>query len=199
MSAMSFKAINFILMSRYDIKHQIEFITTNRNEPFFGTWVCALNFNVAKQNWICFLCHLLTLRWCRLMKAFSCAGNAGNFSPPPRDSDQGTCVTHVSWSTQGSLTRGFVSSWWRRKQDNWAFGGNSHLTQTIFLFCLKEKNRFQTFISSMYVKYQRIYLCVWSRAWKVCCSRYSTCVSLLSLDRMCQDYVYVKGEYQSTL
>ena len=41
------------------------------------------------------------------------------FSPPQRVSDpdmhQGTCVTHVPWCIPGSLTSGFLWSWWRGK------------------------------------------------------------------------------------
>ena len=41
----------------------------------------------------------------------------GTFSPPPRVSDldmhHGTCVTHVQWCMQGSLTSGFLWSRWR--------------------------------------------------------------------------------------
>ena len=41
----------------------------------------------------------------------------GTFSTPPQVSDpdmhHGTCVTHVPWCMPGSLTRGFLWSWWR--------------------------------------------------------------------------------------
>ena len=44
----------------------------------------------------------------------------GTVSPPPRVSDpdmhHGTCVTHVLWCMPGSLTSGFLWSWWRRKR-----------------------------------------------------------------------------------
>ena len=47
-------------------------------------------------------------------------GMPGTFSPPPRVSDpdmhHGTCVTHVSWCMPGSLTSGFLWSWWRGKR-----------------------------------------------------------------------------------
>ena len=50
----------------------------------------------------------------------ACAGNAGTFSPPPRASDpdmhRGRCVTHVLWCMPGSLTSGFLWSWWRGKR-----------------------------------------------------------------------------------
>ena len=44
-------------------------------------------------------------------------GMPGTFPPPPRVSDpdmhHGTCVTHVPWCMQGSLTSGFFwSRWW---------------------------------------------------------------------------------------
>ena len=39
------------------------------------------------------------------------------FLPPPRISDpdmhRGTCVTHMPWCMPGSLTSGFLWSWWR--------------------------------------------------------------------------------------
>ena len=44
-------------------------------------------------------------------------GMLGTFSPPPRVSDPdmhyGTCVTHVPWYIQGSLTSGFLWNRWR--------------------------------------------------------------------------------------
>ena len=44
-------------------------------------------------------------------------GIPGTFSPPPRvnnpDMHHGTCVTHVPWCMPGSLTSGFLWSWWR--------------------------------------------------------------------------------------
>ena len=47
-------------------------------------------------------------------------GMPGTFSPPLRVSDpdmhHGTCVTHMSWFTLGSLTGGFLWSWWREKR-----------------------------------------------------------------------------------
>ena len=50
----------------------------------------------------------------------ACAGNAGNFSPPPRVSDSdmhhGTCVTHVPWCMSESQTSDFLWSRWRGKR-----------------------------------------------------------------------------------
>ena len=47
-------------------------------------------------------------------------GMPGTFSPPPRVSDpdmhHGTCMTHAPWCMPGSLTSGFLWSWWRRKR-----------------------------------------------------------------------------------
>ena len=47
-------------------------------------------------------------------------GMPGTFSPPPRFSDPdmhlGTCMTHVAWCMPGSLTSGFLWSWWRGKR-----------------------------------------------------------------------------------
>ena len=46
-------------------------------------------------------------------------GMRGKFSPTQRVSDpdmhRGTCVTHVPWCMQGSLTSGFLWSRWRGK------------------------------------------------------------------------------------
>ena len=46
-------------------------------------------------------------------------GMPGAFSPPPRvsnpDMHHDTCVTHVPWCMPGSLTSGFLWSWWRGK------------------------------------------------------------------------------------
>ena len=50
----------------------------------------------------------------------SCAGNAGNVSPPLRVSDpdihHGMCVMHMPWCMSGSLTSGFLWSRWRGKR-----------------------------------------------------------------------------------
>ena len=47
-------------------------------------------------------------------------GMPGTFSPPPRVSDpdmhHGTCETHVPWNMPGSLSSGFLWSWWREKR-----------------------------------------------------------------------------------
>ena len=44
----------------------------------------------------------------------------GTFSPPPcvsdRNMNHGTCVMHVPWCMPGSLTSGFLWSWWRGKR-----------------------------------------------------------------------------------
>ena len=49
----------------------------------------------------------------------TCAGNAGNVFPAPRVSDpdmhHGTCVTHVSWFMSGSLSSGFLWTWWGKR------------------------------------------------------------------------------------
>ena len=48
------------------------------------------------------------------------AGMPGTFSPPPWVNDphmhHGTCVEHVLWCMSGSLTSGFLWSWWRGKR-----------------------------------------------------------------------------------
>ena len=65
-----------------------------------------------------------SLAWasCQIRKGegCACARNAGNVFPPPWVSDldmhHGTCVTQVSWCMPGSLTSGFLWSWWREKR-----------------------------------------------------------------------------------
>ena len=48
------------------------------------------------------------------------SGMRETFIPPPRVSDpnlhHGTCVTHVPWCMSGSLTSGFLWSWWQGKR-----------------------------------------------------------------------------------
>ena len=48
------------------------------------------------------------------------AGNAGTFSLPPWVSDpsmhHSTCVTHLPWCMPGSLTSGFLWSWWHSRR-----------------------------------------------------------------------------------
>ena len=47
-------------------------------------------------------------------------GMPGTFSPPPRPSDpdmhDSASVTHVPWCMPGSLTSGFLWTWWRGKR-----------------------------------------------------------------------------------
>ena len=47
-------------------------------------------------------------------------GMSGTFSPPQLvsnpDMHHDTCVTHVPWCMPGSLTSGFIWSWWRGKR-----------------------------------------------------------------------------------
>ena len=51
-------------------------------------------------------------------------GMRGTFSPTPLVSDldlhPGTCVTHVPWCMPGSLTHGFLLSWWRGKRSRYS-------------------------------------------------------------------------------
>ena len=44
------------------------------------------------------------------------SGMQGTFSPPPRVSDHGTCVTHVPWCMPESLYGTFLCSRWRGKR-----------------------------------------------------------------------------------
>ena len=54
------------------------------------------------------------------LRAVHAPGMPGTFSPPLRvsnpDMHHGTCVTHVSWCMPGSLTSGFLWSWWLGKR-----------------------------------------------------------------------------------
>ena len=86
---------------------------------------------LAPHNWVI---HALTkslrqghdIRWlwvsCQIRKVAGCAcdGNTGNVSPPPRvsvpDMHHGTCVMHVPWCMQGSLTSSILWSRWRGKR-----------------------------------------------------------------------------------
>ena len=69
------------------------------------------------------VCNQMQAEWafCQIRKIVggACAGNAVNVSRPPRVSDpdmhHDTCVTHMSWCLPGSLTSGFLLSWWRGK------------------------------------------------------------------------------------
>ena len=69
--------------------------------------------------WEKFSCHGPLARYAKLRVAHA-PGMPGTFSPPPRVSDPdmhyGTCVTHVPWCMPGSLTSGFLWSWWRGKR-----------------------------------------------------------------------------------
>ena len=64
-------------------------------------------------------CHGPLVRYVKLRVAHA-PGMQGTFSPPPRVSDpdmhHGTCVTHMPWCMPGSLTGGFLWSWWRGKR-----------------------------------------------------------------------------------
>ena len=55
---------------------------------------------------------------CQIRKIAGCA--CAGISPPPWVSDpdmhHGTCVTHVPWCMSGSITHGFLWSWWRGKR-----------------------------------------------------------------------------------
>ena len=68
---------------------------------------------------VAFFQYGLLSRYVKLRVAHA-SGMPGTFSPPPgvRDPDMhhGTCVTHVPWRMPGSLTSGFLWSWWRGKR-----------------------------------------------------------------------------------
>ena len=63
--------------------------------------------------------HWPLTRYAKLRVAHA-PGIPGTFSPPPRVSDpdmhHGTCMTQVPWRMSGSLTSGFLWSWWRGKR-----------------------------------------------------------------------------------
>ena len=89
------------------------------------------------NSWIILSCWCQTiLTWtsCQIRKIVgcACAGTAGKFSLPLQVCDpnmlHNTCVMHVPWCMPGSLTSGFLWSWWRRKLSrhflcmrNWQF------------------------------------------------------------------------------
>ena len=100
--------------------------TPNHVSPFgiisSGLQRCIINHKRRlKEKHVEFSCQHYVFRWtsCQIRKiaGCTCAGNAGNFFPPPRVSDpiphQGTCVTHMPWCMPGSLTSGFLWSRWR--------------------------------------------------------------------------------------
>ena len=66
--------------------------------------------------------HTMGLSLTRYVKLWvvHAPGMPGTFSPLPRVSDPdiklGTCMTHVSWCTPGSLASSFLWSRWRRKR-----------------------------------------------------------------------------------
>ena len=74
-------------------------------------------------SWMMWCQHIFTWQWasCQIRKIARCvcAGNVGNFFPPPRVCDpgmhHGTCMMHVQRCMLGLLTRGFLWSWWRKK------------------------------------------------------------------------------------
>ena len=71
------------------------------------------------------------------LRAAHAPGMPGTVSPPLRVSDpemhHGTCVTHVPWCMPGSLTSGFLWSWWRGKRSR-----NSRRMRSP-LFCVSGK------------------------------------------------------------
>ena len=93
---------------------------------FFFMLTCWYHVNhmipqvTVKQLWTYIWCHHGPLaRYVKLRVAHA-PGMPGTFSPPPRFSDpdmhHGTCVTHVPWCMPGSLTSGFLWSWWWGKR-----------------------------------------------------------------------------------
>ena len=68
---------------------------------------------------MCWLLNGPLARYVKLRVAHA-PGMPGTFSPPRRvcdpDMHHGTCVTHVLWCMPGSLTSGFLWSWWRGKR-----------------------------------------------------------------------------------
>ena len=74
-------------------------------------------FTRCRSEGICYLgCNGPLVRYASL-RVVRAPGMPGMFSPPPRVSDpdmhHGTCVTQVPWCMPGTLTSGFLWSWWR--------------------------------------------------------------------------------------
>ena len=76
------------------------------------------------------------------------SGMPGTFSPPPwvsnPDMHQGTCGTHVPWCMPGSLTSGFLLSWWwgKRSRHSWCMrnpqsyvSGKRPMEENLSLLC----------------------------------------------------------------
>ena len=91
-------------------------LVLNRRHPING-------INDELVSWRMY-CHLASIngpltRYVKLRVAHA-PGMPGTFSPPPLVSDpdlhHGTCVTRVPWLMPGSLTSGFLLSWWRGKR-----------------------------------------------------------------------------------
>ena len=85
-------------------------------------------FNCMTKDWVSscmrdpltpIVLHGPLTRYVKLWVAHA-PGMPGTFSPPPWVSDpdmhHDTCVTHVPWCMPGSLTSGFLWSWWRGKR-----------------------------------------------------------------------------------
>ena len=83
---------------------------------FLSHGICSTILNV--DNWTFFWSHGPIASYVKLQVAHA-SGMPGTFTPPLRVSDpdmhHGTCVTHVPWCMPGSLTSGFLWSWWRGK------------------------------------------------------------------------------------
>ena len=85
---------------------------------------CAASHSHAKTQSKTKLCAWASCQICK-SAGCACAENAGNVSPPPPrvsdpDMHHGICVTHVSWCMPGSLTSGFLWSWWRGKRSRYS-------------------------------------------------------------------------------
>ena len=81
--------------------------------PMYPYSCCFIGIRTVVWMWHGPLARYVKLRVARA------PGMPGKFSAPPWVSDphmhHGTCVTHVPWCMPGSLTRGFLWSWWRGK------------------------------------------------------------------------------------
>ena len=81
------------------------------------TWGLWYWQKLADRAWN--LLHGPLARYVKLRVAHA-PGMPGTFSPPPRvgdpDMHHGTSVTYVPWCMPGSLTSGFLWSWWRGKR-----------------------------------------------------------------------------------
>ena len=100
----------FVLKVTMSVSNHRQFDCCEENPPMFTL--------PGPSMWRGFICHGSLIRYVKFMVAHA-PGMPGTFSQPPRVSDpdmhHGTCVMHVPWCILGSITSGFLWSWWRGK------------------------------------------------------------------------------------